>query len=38
MHVTFSELVMHSYHIMEDSLLTCHSLLLFKDSHVYGLN
>ena len=29
MPVTYSELVMHSYHIMQDVLLTCHSLLLF---------
>ena len=38
MHVTFSELVMHSYHIMQDVLLISHSPLLFKGSHVYGLN
>ena len=38
MHITFSELVMHSYHIMEDVFLICHSLLPFNGSHVYGLN
>ena len=36
MPVTFSELVMHGYHI--SCILTCHSLSLFKGSHVYGLN
>ena len=34
MHVTFNKLVMHSYHIMQDVLLICYSLLACKGFHV----